>query len=225
MGDVGHELLAALLVAVLLRHVVEHDQHAAAGLVGEGRQIQLQRPLPHPHLLLGVVGPLQGQHLLEGMHVPKQLLIGAAPVHGPLQHGVGGGVAVDEMPVVVESHHAVGHVEEQGVQLVALVLHGGQGGLQHAGHLVEGAGEDADLVGGLHRQLAVKVSGGHPFRAGGELFNGAHHGLGEQEAQQHGDQKADDQGLHDDEEQLAVQAGDRVLVVQDINDEGVVRPR
>ena len=60
MGHIGHELLAPLLVAVLLGHVVEHDQHAAAGLVGEGGQIQLQRPVSHHHLTLGVVGPLEG---------------------------------------------------------------------------------------------------------------------------------------------------------------------
>ena len=33
MGDIGHEFLAPLFIAVLLRHVVENDQHTAAGLV------------------------------------------------------------------------------------------------------------------------------------------------------------------------------------------------
>ena len=94
--------------------------------------------------------------------------------------------------------------------------------MQDAGHFVERAGENADLIRGFHRQLAVKVSGGHPLRADGQLFNGADHGFGQQEAQQHGDQQADDQGLHDDLEQLVVQLGNGVLVVQNVNDERVV---
>ena len=36
MGDIGHELFAAFLVAVLFRHVVEHDQNTALLVVGKG---------------------------------------------------------------------------------------------------------------------------------------------------------------------------------------------
>ena len=125
---------------------------------------------------------------------------------------------------MVKGHHAVGHVKEEGVQLVPLVFHGGQGGLEDPRHLVEGAGQHADFVRGFHGQRAAEVSGGHFLRPGGELFNGAHHGFGEGEAQEHGNQKADDQGLHDDLEKLAVEAGDGVPVVQDIDDKGVVPP-
>ncbi len=44
-----------------------------------------------------------------------------------MEHPGGGGVGVDDLPLAGEGHHAVGHVEEQGVQLVALVLHLAQG--------------------------------------------------------------------------------------------------
>ena len=167
-------------------------------LVGEGGQVQFQVPIPHRQLAFGKVGPLEGHQFPEGVDLAEEFLIGAAAVHRPLEHGVGGGVAVDEAALVVKGHNAVGHVEEEGVQLVAFIFHGGQGGLQDTGHLVEGAGEDADLVGRLHRQFAVKVPGGYPLRAGGQLLNGANHGFGQQETQEHGDQQADDQGLHDD---------------------------
>ena len=207
---------------MLLRHIVEEDQHAALGLVGEGGEVEGQGPVARHQLVLNIVGLLQGQHRFKGVQVPQQLLIGAAGVDGPLQKFGSGGIAVDEMALPVKGHHAVGHVEKEGVQLVPFVFHGGQGGLQYPGHLVEGAGENADLVGGFHRQLTVEVSGGHPLRADGQLFNGAHHGLGEQKAKQHGDQQADDKGLHDDLEQLAVQFRYRVLVVKNIDDEGVV---
>ena len=85
--------------------------------------------------------------------------------------------------------------------------------MQHAGHFVERAGENADFVRGLHRQFAAEVPGSHPLRADGQLFNGAYHGFREQEAQQHGDEKPDEQRLHNDLEQLVVQLGDCVLIV------------
>ena len=63
-----------------------------------------------------------------------------------MEHVGGGGIAVDQQTVVVKGHHAVGHVEEQGVQLVALIFHLAQGVPQLPGHVVEGVGEYADLV-------------------------------------------------------------------------------
>ena len=219
---VGHEFLAPFLIPVLFRHVMEQDQNAALGLVGEGREVEGQGPVSHHQLIFNVVGFLEGQHVLEGMQVAQQFLVGAAGIDGSPQKLRGGGVAVDEVPLPVKGHHAVGHVEEQGIQLVALVFHGSQCGLQDLGHLVKRSGENTNLVGGFHRQLAVKITGGHPLCADGQLFNGAHHGLGEQEAQQHGNQQADDEGLHDDLEKLVIQIGYRVLVIQNVDDEGVV---
>ena len=219
---VGYELLAPFLVPVLLRHVMEQDQHAALGLVGEGREVEGQGPVSHHQLIFNVVGFLEGQHVLERMQIPQQLLIGAAWVDGAPQKLCGGGIAVDEVSFPIEGHHAVGHVEEQGVQFVALVFHGGQRGLQDLGHLVKCSGENANLVGGFHRQLAVKITGGHSLRADGQFFNGANHGLGEQKAQQYGDQQTDDKGLHDDLEKLIVQVGYCVLVIKDIDDESIV---
>ena len=126
----------------------------------------------------------------------------------PPQHLAGGGVAGEDGAVAGEGHHAVGHVEEQGVQLVALVLHRGQGVPQHGGHIVEGGGEDADLVGGLHLDGASEVPGGNPLRALGEPLDGGDHGFAQQEAEEHGDQKPHQQSLGDDEEELAVELAD-----------------
>ena len=172
MGHVGNEFLSALLIAVLLRHIVKDDQHAAAGLIREGGQVQFKCTVSDHHLTFGVVGTLKGQHLLEGVDAAKELIIGTVRGNGPLQHGGGGGVAVDQGAIVVKSHHAVGHMEKQRVQLVSLVFHGGQSGLQHPGHLIEGAGQNADLVSGFHGQPAVKISGSHLLRAGGQLSIG-----------------------------------------------------
>ena len=94
VGDIGHELLAPLLVAVLLRHVMKHHQHAAAGLVGKRRQKQLQRPVPHLHLRLGVVGSLEGQGLLEGIDLTEEGIVGSALRHTAVEHVGGGGQCI-----------------------------------------------------------------------------------------------------------------------------------
>ena len=220
MGDVGHELFAPLLVAVLLRHVVQDDEHASLLLtVGEGGQVELQHPIPHHLLGLRVVRAAEGEDLLHGIEAAEKLVIAAVLPQGPSQHGNGGGVPVNELPGAVKGHHAVGHVEEKGIQLGALILHGGQSLLQDRGHLVEGPGEDADLVGGFHGEAAVKVTGGHLLRPCRQLLDGPHHGLGEEEAQKQGDEQPDDQGLHNDHKELGVKARHGLLAVQNVDDE------
>ena len=115
VGDVGHELFAAFLVAVLFRHVVEHDQNTALLVVGKGGEIHVQRSLANFQFLFHIVGALQRQNFLKGMHVSQQLLIGAVRLYLPLQQVVGSGVTVNEVAGVVEGHDTVGHVEEKGV--------------------------------------------------------------------------------------------------------------
>ena len=67
MRHVGHEFLAPFLIPVLFRHVMEQDQHAALGLVGEGGEVEGQRPVSRHQLILDVVGLLKRQHVLERM--------------------------------------------------------------------------------------------------------------------------------------------------------------
>ena len=113
-------------------------------------------------------------------------------------------------------------MEKERVELVALVLHRLERGVQHACHVVERGGEDADLVGGVDLELFAEVAACHALGALGQLFDGVDHRLAQQEAQQHGDQQTDDEGLHDDLEKLVIQIGYRVLVIQNVDDEGVV---
>ena len=109
-------------------------------------------------------------------------------------------------------------MEKEGVQLVALVLHRLQGVLEHLRHVVEGGGQNADLVGGFHRNRTAEVPGGYPLRALGQTLDGNNHGLAQQEAQQHGNQQAHQQSLQYNHKQLSVQVRDRVPVVVYIND-------
>ena len=130
-----------------------------------------------------------------------------------MEHPGGGGVGVDDLPLAGEGHHAVGHVEEQGVQLVALVLHLAQGVLKLPGHVVERVGEHADLVLRGHLDLMGEVPPSHPHRALRQAADGGDHGAGQGEGEQHGDDQAEDQGLHDEQEHLVGQVVGGGLVV------------
>ena len=140
------------------------------------------------------------------------------------EHLGGGGIGVDHHSLPGEGHHAVGHVEEQGVQLVALVLHLAQGVLKLARHVVEGVGEHADLISGGHLDFSGEVPLGHPHGPLGQPLDGGDHGLGQQEGQQNGDDQAESQGLHDEQEHLVGEAVGGGLVVQDVYDVGVLPP-
>ena len=63
MGDVGYKLPLELLVLPLLRHIVEHCQHAPLLLPVKGGHQQLQAPVPYLPLRLQVVG--SGHDLLQ----------------------------------------------------------------------------------------------------------------------------------------------------------------
>ena len=221
VGDVGYELPAHLLGFPLLGNVVEDHQGAAPRPSPvEGGHQQLEVPLPDLPLLLQVV--LGVQHLGQGGPPVKEGLIGAVRPDGLAQHPGGGGVGVNHPPLPGEGHHPVGHVEEEGVQLVALVLHLAQGILELSGHVVEGVGEHADLVLGEHLDLSGEVPLRHPHSALGQLLDGRDHGLGQQDGQQDGDHQPEDQRLDDQQEHLTSQVVGGGLVVQDINH--IVRP-
>ena len=166
---------------------MDHHQHAAQPLLVKGGEQQLQALAAHGTGPVQVAGGLDRQHPLEGCNVGEQGIIvdAAANGNGRPQQFLGGRVGLDHSAVPGKGHHAVGHVEEQGAQLVALVLHLLQGVVELAGHVVEGAGEDADLIPGGYLQLLRKVAVGHPFRALGKPLNGGDKGFGQQEGEEH----------------------------------------
>ena len=221
VGDIGHELLAHLLVLPLGGDVVHHRHHAAVLPLGDRSQVQLQDALAHRQLPGGEVGPLEAHDLLKGQLLSEEGVV-VVEGHLPAQHPAGGGVAGEDGPVPGEGNHAVGHVQEEGVQLVALAGHLLQGVLQHGGHIVEGGGEDADLIGGFHRDGGPEVPRRHPLRPLGEALDGDDHGLAEQEGEEHGNEQAHQQRLENDEEELAVEVVNGAAVVVDVDDVGVL---
>ena len=144
MGDVGHKLPLHLLIFPLLSDVVQDHQHASLPFPVKGGQQQVQHLVSHPDLSFQVVGG--GHGLSQGELPPKEFLVGGIRSNGPSQHTLCRRVGVDHPAVPVKGHHTVGHVEKQGVQLVALVLHLAQGVPELPCHVVECVGKHADLI-------------------------------------------------------------------------------
>ena len=179
MGDVGHKFPPGLLALALLGDVVDDHHHAAAGLVGgKGRHKELQLPFPRPFLALQIFRTLEGEQGIEGGVLAEDGGEGIIPGELPREHAAGGGVVVDEMAGGIEGRHAVGHVEEEGGELVALVFHLGDGALEHLGHVVKVPGEHADLIPAGDLQGLGELTGGHLTGAGGEGANGRDQNLG-----------------------------------------------
>ena len=99
---------------------------------------------------------------------------------------------MDDPPLPVKGHHAVCHVEEQGIQLVALIFHLAQGVPQLPRHVIEGVGEHADLIPGGHFDPPGEIPLRHPHGSLGQALDGDDHGFGQQEGEQDGDEQAKD---------------------------------
>ena len=226
VGHVGHKLPAELLGLALLGYVVNDDKNAAQTLLVKGGEQKLQAAAAHIPLTVQVAGLLHGQHPLEGSNVGEECIVvlTAANGNGSAQHLLGGGVGLDNRAVPGEGHHTVGHMQKEGAQLGALVLHFFQGALELLGHVIEGAGEHADLVSGGHLDFVGKVAVRHPFSALGQPLNGGDQRLGQQEREKHGDDQAEDQRLYNQRDQLTVEGGHIGAVVLHIDDVAALAP-
>ena len=204
VGDIGDEFLAPLLGLAVLGHVVQHDEHAAALLVGEGREVELHTALADRQLGFDKLASLHGNDAGEGADGFKQVAVDAL-FRRAAEQLAGGGVAVDERAAAVIGDDAVAHVEKERVELVALVLHGLERGVEDGGHVVEGRRQDTDLIRRFDGERFVKIAGRDALGALGQLLDGVDHRLGEQEGEKNGDEKAHEQCLQNDEQQLRVQ--------------------
>ena len=142
---------------------------------------------------------------------------------GQIAHPVrqGFGVAFD---VGQGGAQLVGYVGDKILALLLGPLQLGDVGLQLLGHGVKALGKLADLIAGGDFQLPGEVALGHLLDAVGEPLEGIHHGFGQKEGEQDGDDKAQGQRLHDEGEHLGVEAADGLPAVQDIDNIGVPPP-
>ena len=188
----------------------------------EGGQQEVQIAVGDLPFLLQIVQRVQ--HALQGGHLAEQRVVGGVLGDGTVKHLIGGGVGVNDPALLGEGHHAVGHVEEQGVQLIALVFHLPDGVPELPGHVVEGVGQHADLVPGADLDAVGEVALGHPHGPLGEALDGGDHGFGQQKGQQDGDHQTKAQRLHNQHENLVHQIGQHGGVVQNVDDIGGVPP-
>ena len=180
VGNVGDELLAALLGFALLGHVMQHDQNAAAFLVGKWRKVKLHAALADGKFPFHIVAALHGDDMGKRADGLEELAVNAF-VRRAVQKLAGGGIAVNEAAAAVIGDHAVAHVEKKGIKLVAFVFHGLQRRVQHGRHVVERGGQNADFVRRFDGKRFIEVTGRNAFGTLGQLFDGVDHGFGEQE--------------------------------------------
>ena len=159
-----------------------------------------------------------GHDLLQRGQAAEQLAVGGVSADGAAQHHRRRRVGVDHPPLPVKGYHAVGHVEKQGVQLVALIFHLTQGVPQLPGHVVEGVGEHTDLIPRGHLDPPGEIPLRHPHGPFGQPLDGDDHGLGQQEGEQNRDEQAKNQRFQDQHKDLVDQVVHRGLIVQDVND-------
>ena len=224
MGHIGHKFPAGLLALALLGDIVDDDDDTGrTALGGKGGHKQLQAPVPHGLLRLHKLRALQGQHLGQLGLLAEHFIKPAGFGRVTAQHLDGGGVGVDDAALGVKGHHAVGHVQKQGGEFVALVFGGGQGVSEHTGHVVEVPGQRADFIPGGNLQLFRKIPGGHPTGALGQRPQRGNENLGQQHRQDQTDAHAHNQGLDNNIHHVGRQVIDSGFVVQHIDDvRGVV---
>ena len=92
---------------------------------------------------------------------------------------------MDELAAAVVGDDAVAHVEEQRVELVALIFHRFERGMEDGRHVVERGGQHANLVRRFDGKRLVKVAGGDALGALGQLFDGIDHRFCQQEREKH----------------------------------------
>ena len=77
VGDIGDKFLAALLGLAVLGHIVQHDENAAALLIGERGEVELYAALADSELALNIVTALHGDDVRERADGFKQLTVHA----------------------------------------------------------------------------------------------------------------------------------------------------
>ena len=129
---------------------------------------------------------------------------------------------MDDAAGGVEGHDAVGHVQKQRRELVALVFRLGDRVLQNLRHVVEVLGQVADLVAAVDRDAVREVPRRDALCPDGQRADGRNEDLRQQKRQDHTDHQTQRQRAQDDNQQLARQRVDRGSVIADVGD--ILRP-
>ena len=215
---VCHKLAACVIQTALLGDIVNDGDDAALAVQCAVRRQRDGQHAPKSRNLVRKEAARDGfvriRHVQIGEHLIKAQLL----LYTHAQQIFGCRIHVDERAVGREGGYAVGHVQEQRVQLVALALHLANRVFQTVRHVIERTGQLADLIRRLHTEVLIKVAFRDRPRTLGDALNRRGDGLAEQEGQQDSRQQAEHHRLHDNLEEPPRQVGNLPLVVRDIHD-------
>ena len=218
MRHVCHKLAACVIQTALLGDIVNDRDDAALAVQCAVRRQRDGQHAPKSRNLVRKEAARDGfvriRHVQIGEHLIKTQLL----LYTHAQQIFGCRIHVDERAVGREGGYAVGHVQEQRVQLVALALHLADRVFQTMRHVIERTGQLADLIRRLHAEVLIKVAFRNRPRTLGDALDRRGDGLAEQEGQQDSRQQAKHHRLHDNLEEPPRQIGNLPLVVRDIHD-------
>ena len=214
MRDVGDEVLPHAVEPLELREIVEHEQHAAplaAGQAGRGGSDEALARRPQPEFPLDDL-EAAARLLDDGVQLrrtgERRERRSRGRRHRGAEHGGQGAIAVHHAAFAIHQRHAVAHVREHELALVALALQRFESRAQLQGHVVDRPAQAPDLVA---RQLAgsgIGVAGADLLRHRHELAHArrltARHPHGERHAQQQRHESGSDRVA----EQRSAQPGD-----------------
>ena len=218
MRNIRDKLAPRIVQTALLGDIVDNRDHAALAVQRTIRRKRNRQHTPAARDLAGQKAAHGSLVRADHIQIGKHLVKGHVAAHAHAEQALGRRVHVDQLALGREGSHAVGHMQEQGVQLIALALHLAHRAFQAAGHVVKRARQLADLVGRLHAQILIEVAFRDRARALGDAFDRVGDRLAEQEGQQDRRKQAEHHRLHNDLEEAPRQVGDLAFIVGNVND-------
>ena len=107
---------------------------------------------------------------------------------------------------------------KESIELAAFILDGMQIILQDAGHFVEGLGQNTDLVAGINLGRFAKVTLGNAGGLIGQTLDGGGDGLGQEEAEQNGNQNTEEHGADQNGDQVPVEVAQFLFGIKHTDD-------
>ena len=137
VGDVRDKLAPCVIQTALLGDIVDNRNHAALAVQRAIRRERDRQHAPAARDLAGQKAAHGGLIRADHIQIGKHLVKGHVAAHAHAEQAFSGRVHVDQLAIGCEGGNAVGHMQEQGIELIAFALHLAHRAFQAAGHVVE----------------------------------------------------------------------------------------
>ena len=158
MRHIGDKFTPCIVQTALLGDIVYDGDHAALAIERAVRRKRDRQHAVAPRDLTGQKAPHNCFVRIGHVEIGKHLVKGQMILHAHAQQVFGCRVHVDQPSLGRKGSHAVRHMQEQRVQLIALALHLAHRAFEPLRHVVERACQFADLVGRLHAQILIEIA-------------------------------------------------------------------